>query len=286
MHILVNELPDDPVTLEFLDGETVLQKSEWKPDAKEGGGPDLPPGAPAFLRAFLGGDKLELEEGLNSHTWNLRRKAPETPEGVIHWGFSPGVAVSPGDYTVKLSSGDWSQTRTLRVEKWPTVVATDAELEEQEELGLTIASHLGDLYTAIEKIRDAKSQINGVGERLGKIGASDDETKELTKSITEKLEEVEQQLTQVKSKSRQDPLNFPPMLDNQFVEVYANVVASDFRPTAGARQRLADLEPQLEELLGKLESIMSDDVGRLNDMVAAKQLPAIVIEKPAEADAD
>ena len=281
VHVLVNDLPEGPVTLEFLEGDTVLKKSEWKPGGKEGGGPDLPPGAPAFLRAFLGGDKLELEEGLNSHSWNLRRKAPETPQGVIHWGFSPGVAVSPGEYTVKLTAGDWTQSRTLRVEKWPTVVATQAELEEQEELGLTIAGHLGDLYGAIKQIREAKSQVKGVGERLEKIGASDDETKELTKSINEKLESVEQRLTQVKSKSRQDPLNFPPMLDNQFVEVYANVVASDFRPTAGARQRLADLEPQLEELLGELEGIMRGDVAKLNDLVGAKELPAIVVDSPA-----
>ncbi|MEM9408671.1 MAG: hypothetical protein AAGA81_21755, partial [Acidobacteriota bacterium] len=101
------------------------------------------------------------------------------------------------------------------------------------------------------------------------------EVMELAKEVSKELTEVEEQLTQTKSKSNQDPLNFPPMIDNQFVELYAYVVASQHKPPAGAYERLDDLAPELDGLLTKLGEIQSGKVTELNEKVAGLALPAI-----------
>jgi photosystem II stability/assembly factor-like uncharacterized protein len=275
------EKPEKPVKLEVLgsgsDEEKALVSWEWKPapeGASEEGGRRGGGGG-----GFRGGGaaRLSVEQGLNAFAWPLRLEAPEAPTGVVHWGFTPGVSVVPGEYRIRLSSDDWSQTRTLRVERWPTLPATDEELAEQHELGTRIAGRLDEIYDALARIRDLKSQAQGVTDRLKKAGIEDAELPEMAKALGEKLAAVEEKLTQVKSKSGQDPLNFPPQIDNQYVELYAYVVASNHGPPAGAYQRLADLDPELDELLGQLRALVDTDVSAFNAKADALDIPALAV---------
>ncbi len=271
----------EAVKLAFLRGDEVIRELEWKPGAEDSAEDDNP------FRRFRGSDKLTVKKGLNSFRWNLREEAPEAPKGVIHWGFTPGLSLVPGEYTVRLSRGEWSQSRPLTIKPWPTGETSQAGYEEQYELGQKIAGRLTEIYEAIETIRDLKGQTEGVSARMKKIGMDDEELTEAAKGLTEKLEGVETQLTQVKSKSGQDPLNYPPMIDNQYVELYAYVVASDYQPPAGAYERWDDLDPQLTSLLGELEEILSTDVVSFNEMVASRQIPAIAVsgdEESSETD--
>jgi hypothetical protein len=271
------DVPEEPVKLAVLEGERVVREVEWKPDAKaegEGGDDD-------DFGGFFGGrgDRLQVEKGLNAWSFNLRGKAPEAPRGVVHWGGTPGLALLPGEYTVRLSSGDWSAEQPLTVKAWPELAATAEDLREQHELGSHIAGRLEQIFDAISDIRDLKAQAKGVTERAKKAGIEDEELTRLAKELDEKLSKVEERLTQVKSKSGQDPLNFPPMIDNQYVELYANVVATDHRPTAGARQRLADLDPQLDALLAELQQLVDSDVAAFNAKVDALEVPALAVPK-------
>ncbi|HUP24714.1 MAG TPA: glycosyl hydrolase [Thermoanaerobaculia bacterium] len=279
VYFKVGELPEQPVKLEVLDGETVVRSVEWKPDAKEEGGP----GEDDFFAAFFGGggDRLKVDKGLNAWTWNLRGKGPEVPKGVVHWGFTPGLSVLPGRYTVRLSSGDFSQEQPIVVESWPTLPSTAGDLAEQHELGQRIAGRLDQIFDAIRSVRELKAQAKSVAERAKKAGVENEDLTSLAGELEKKLTEVEEQLTQVKSKSGQDPLNFPPMIDNQYVELYAYVIASNHRPPAGAYERLEDLEPELDALLASLKEIVDTDVAAFNRKVDELKVPALVVPKEA-----
>ncbi|MEM6702515.1 MAG: glycosyl hydrolase [Acidobacteriota bacterium] len=269
----VKALPEEnKIALEIKKGDEVVHSVEWKPGDKA---PEADPNDFRRFFGFGGGDKLVVEEGLNTFSWNLREKAPEKPKGVVHWGFTPGVTVPPGEYTVSLTSGDWSQSQPLKIEKWPTAQGTQADFEEQYELGNKIAGHLNSIFDAITEIRTVKGQIKTVQGQIKESGVEAEEVMELAKEVSKELTEVEEQLTQTKSKSNQDPLNFPPMIDNQFVELYAYVVASQHKPPAGAYERLDDLAPELDGLLTKLGEIQSGKVTELNERVAGLALPAI-----------
>jgi photosystem II stability/assembly factor-like uncharacterized protein len=276
------EKPEQPVKLEVLEGDQVLASWEWKPGAEDEAAGGRGRGGGFF---GFGAAELTVDAGINSFAWPLRLKAPEAPQGVVHWGFTPGVAVLPGEYTVRLSSGDWSQTQPLRVEKWPTIAASDADLAEQHELGKRIAGRLQEIYDAINQIRDLESQAQGVTGRLEKAGIENEELPAMAKELGEKLSAVEEKLTQVKSKSGQDPLNFPPQIDNQYVELYAYVVASNHKPPAGAYQRIADLDPELDGLLGQLREIVETDVAAFNAKAGELAIPALAVAAKKEAAA-
>jgi len=80
----------------------------------------------------------------------------------------------------------------------------------------------------------------------------------------------------VKNESFQDPLNYPPMLDNQYAYLYGYVAMPDGPPTAGARQRFADLNEQWSTLRGRLMDVMNTEVQAFNERVRAVGPPVFV----------
>ncbi len=114
---------------------------------------------------------------------------------------------------------------------------------------------------------------------MKKADMEDEEVADAAKALDKKLTAIEVKLTQVKSKSGQDPINFPPMIDNQFTTLYAYVAGNDYQPTAGARARFEDLKPQLAELMSQLNQILDTDVAAFNTLVSSKNVPPVVIAK-------
>jgi hypothetical protein len=114
---------------------------------------------------------------------------------------------------------------------------------------------------------------------MKKAGMDDPTVAEAQKELDKKLTDIEVKLTQVKSKSGQDPINFPPMIDNQFTTLYAFVAGFDYQPTAGAFTRFDDLKPELAELMSQLRQVMDTDVASFNNLVAGKNVPPVVIAK-------
>ena len=97
------------------------------------------------------------------------------------------------------------------------------------------------------------------------------------KALDEKLTEIEEQITQVKSKSGQDPINFPPMIDNQLTTLYSYVVMADYPPTAGAYERFDDLKPDLASLKAQFDEVVAGDLMAFNQLVAGLNLPPVIL---------
>ncbi|GIS57598.1 MAG: hypothetical protein CM1200mP1_15360 [Candidatus Neomarinimicrobiota bacterium] len=60
------------------------------------------------------------------------------------------------------------------------------------------------------------------------------------------LSTIEEELIQVKSKSRQDPLNYPIKLDNKIAALVGVVSSIDAKPTAQSYDVLEDLVSRLK----------------------------------------
>ncbi len=272
------DLPEKDVKLEILDaGGAVLRSFQGKP----GEAVDETP-APRF-GPRREDPKLPVQKGLNRFAWDLREKGPELPPGVVHWGGAPGMKVVPGSFQARLSTGDWSETVPLQVVLTPSLFATAADLRDQYDFGKRVASEIGSLFEVLSDLRDVKSQSESVLERVKKAGLESEEIASAVKSANEKLTELEESITQVKSKSGQDPLNFPPMIDNQLTSLYGYVVEGEFRPTAGAHQRFEELKPDLQKLRSRFGEIVASEVLALNRIVAGLSLPPVVVPSKAAA---
>jgi len=271
--------PEGELKLEVLDGTgKVLRAVTGKAGEETAAAPV------DFFEAFFGGGgaaKLPVKQGLNNFNWNLRGEAPKKPEGVVHWGFAPGMEVAPGTYQVKLSAGDWSQTQSIKVDVNPNLKTTVADFEKQRELGGQIAARIDDLFQGLAKLRDIKTQANQIVERMKKAGLEEKDVTDAAKALNDKLTAIEEKMTQVKSKSEQDPINFPAMVDNQLTTLYMYVALFPYQPTTGAYRRFDDLKPQVDDLLKQLDSVMGAELSAFNALVRGKNLEPVLVGKSA-----
>jgi len=157
------------------------------------------------------------------------------------------------------------------------------EAQEQYDLLGEVGDMINEMYGGLARLRDVKKQSMAVVARLESSGAETEDVAEAAKAMNAKLTAIEELITQVKSKSGQDPINFPPQIDNQIVTLYGYVLGGfgggDARPTDAAYTRLNDLKPELAELMGQLQEVLDNDLAAFNAMVADLALPAVVISE-------
>jgi hypothetical protein len=134
------------------------------------------------------------------------------------------------------------------------------------------------LYETVNEIRSVKQQLSDLGKRAKDAGHGE-ELQTDADAVIEKLSAIEEELVQPKNESNQDPLNFPPQLDNQLIYVYGYVGGADAKPTKGARTRFADLKMELDSILEKYAEVVKGDVAAFEKQVAEKGIPRILAPK-------
>ncbi len=96
-------------------------------------------------------------------------------------------------------------------------------------------------------------------------------------SINAKLEELEDELRQHRSKVNQDTANFPPLLDDQLAYIASQTIAGDARPTDQGYRRYEDLDAELVDHLDDLQELIEGDVTLFNQLVEDHGLGAVIL---------
>ena len=203
------------------------------------------PGKQADSAALVGGDgasELPVAEGFNTLMWNLRGEALETDihehlledeKGMAHVGRfgegTPGIAVVPGRYQVRLSVGEWIQTQPLQIEILPNLSTTVEALQEQYDLAAEIAWKLKEVYDGLTTLQDIKAQTTGILNRIKKAGIEAGEISEAAKAMTAKLSEIEKKMTRGPVGFQDSGGSITPMLDSQLVLLYVYVDGGSVR---------------------------------------------------------
>jgi photosystem II stability/assembly factor-like uncharacterized protein len=151
-----------PVTLDILDASGKLVRHFSSTDQP----PTVDPNEINFPTYWLQTPQgLSAQSGMHRFVWNLLYPSPPTlephaPMGVIY-GETPmgltGVPALPGQYTVKLTAGGQTLTRSLTVRADPRVDKPMAGLEQQFQLGMQLSADITRTYTAL---RQAKGKEN------------------------------------------------------------------------------------------------------------------------------
>ena len=209
---------------------------------------------------------LPVDIGHNRIRWNLRTKGVNDVEDAITWGYTGGVKVVPGTYQLSLNiNGGQKQIRSLEVLKDPrTEDITKEDFQDQYIMAIAIRDSLNNIYNTIRMIRSVREQVTSIASYAEKAGYKEVQIHRLADSIATKLSSIEGELMQLKNESNQDPLNFPPMLDNQYAHLYGYV---NGLKTAGAKERFADLNEQWSALHARIEDILNKEVAKFNGLM-------------------
>jgi hypothetical protein len=98
-------------------------------------------------------------------------------------------------------------------------------------------------------------------------------------SINKEMTAIEETLYQTKSKSSEDPLNFPIKLNDKLGGVFGVAASGNAAPSQQVKEVYADLAAQCDEQLNKLKRIMNEDVPAFNKLINEKSLPVIGVKK-------
>lgn len=272
------------VKMEILDSSGEVLRSFWSEKPESAGEADAESEAAAEEAEAADSDEPEIpaKPGMNQFLWDKQVTGPDVIESAqFSLAYTGGYFVVPGAYQVRLSSGDWSQTHSFDVLKDPRQTeVTQADLQAQFDLLTEIAGKLTMAHDAVRTIRSVRSQLKEVAGRAKESGYDYDFAAD-AKAIGEKLTDLENDLIQVRSTAGQDPINFPPKLDDQIAYLYTYVFGAYGRPTQGAYERLDDLSVELTPLLHDLQQVLMQDVAAFNEQLQAQGASGIIFKKGA-----
>ncbi len=274
IYYYLKEKPKDELSLEFLDSEGRLIRrfsSETKPEAEPGD-------ALSRISGRAGQPLPPKEPGMNRFVWNMRYPDAERVPGAILWGgLTAGPVAVPGIYEVKLTVCGESQAQTWEWKKDPRLEVSWEELKEQFDFLIQVRDKLSEVNRAIIQLRGVRQKIESLA---GEIKTQEKGLPiiETGRTIVSRLTEIEDVLIQSKSRSSQDPLNYPIKLDNKIAALAGVVASADARPTDQSRELFQEDAAKADREIEKLKAVLETDIPALNAMLKEASIPHIIVK--------
>jgi photosystem II stability/assembly factor-like uncharacterized protein len=230
----------------------------------------------------LGKAKLEASQGFNTFNWDMRYPDALGFDGLILWGGGlNGPKAVPGEYKAVLSVNGQEQEQNFRILADPRWDAAPADLQAQFDFLISVRDKLTETHEAINNIREIRSQINTVVEKV-KGDESKQDIVDLAKNIDKQITQIEQELYQTKNRSNQDPLNYPIKLNNKLANVGSQVSYGNFRPTKQAFDFKNEITRQIDQQLKEYREVVNEELPRFNQLVQQKNVSAVSLKEKEE----
>lgn len=222
--------------------------------------------------------ELTLENGNNIFYWDMMYPGAEKVKGMILWWASlNGPMALPGNYKVTLTVGETSKSQNFTILKNPISETTLADAKAQFNFINDINTKVTEIHKALKNVKKVRDQINS----LKKSMKGKEEHKSLLDYATALLKEmtaIEEILYQTKSKSNQDPLNFPIRLNNKLAHLNSLTRIGSYAPTQQAIDFKNEINKEIDNELAKLYELFDNKVSVLNQKVKDSQIDLIQLD--------
>ena len=219
----------------------------------------------------------DLKAGLNRFVWDMRHEEAKTFDGIIlWWADTDGPQLPPGEYEVRLESKVETQSQPFTLMADPRLSANAEDLQAQYQFLKEVHDKVSEAHGAIANIREVRSQLNSLKQRV-----ADDSTYRpivvMADSLNKQMTEVEETLYQTKSKSGQDPLNYPIQLTNKLAHLLSLYSIGQSRPPQQAYAFKEEVVAQIDAELQKWYAIRNNRISELNDLVRRMEVDAVKV---------
>ena len=234
---------------------------------------------------------MPKEAGLNRFVWNIRYPDAVRVEDDPTWESAEatlaGPVCAPGEYRVRLEAGGDHREASFEIRKDPRTSATQADFDAQFGLRLRIRDKLSEVHEAINAMRGLRGQVEGWEKRASDAGDAGG-IAPAASSLKAKIASVEEELIQVKAKSRQDTLNYPAKLNLKIGGLAMAIGGADFAPTKAMVEVFDDLSRRADAQLARWKEIAERDVPAFDQLVRSSGVPAVtaIQEKKPQPRAD
>jgi len=233
------------------------------PDFDAGYRPQSPPRAPN-------------QRGVNTFTWDMRHAPPSAFRGMILWAAGvQGPMVPPGTYMARLAvNGRTVGTQRFRLIPDPRAKnVSPADYIAQARFLKRVSDRFSEANDAVKAIRDVRT---GVDDRRTKIPADVRATfDQHANALLPAIASVEDSIYQTKSRSGQDPLNYPIRLNNKIGALMGVAASADGRPTKQTYDVFDELSGELDVQLTRLRQALTAHLDPINALLVQAKLPEI-----------
>ena len=232
------------------------------------------------FEAYVGGPSaqplLPKGYGIRRFNWDLRKDPIRHLDGMFVFGSYEGALVPPGDYTLRLTVGRKRSEERAQLLADPRLQASSEAYAAQHELLKGIEGTIADIHGSVAMMQDLRAQMQVLADRLAKL---EDQPKLVDKArdISAQIDSWEKQLVQPDQETFQDVINFPNRLNAELLSLHSRCDGADPRVTAGARQRLADLQTAWQSLVEERDLIIYNEMADFNKLYSEQQLPALFL---------
>lgn len=222
---------------------------------------------------------LALKEGANLFNWNMRYQDAEKIDGMILWWASlNGPTALPGTYKIALTkNNNLVEEHIFEILKDPRSTSSLEDTKQQFEFTLSVQNKINEIHLSLKQVTNVRDQINhlkSVVDKDKKHQTIIDKIKKMEEEITV----IENELYQTRSKSSQDPLNFPIKLNNKLGHLNALNSLGDFKPTKQMLDFKAEIFQLIDVQLNKMKHVFEDDIQDLNQLIKESDIPFISVK--------
>ena len=223
-------------------------------------------------------EKLTLDNGNNIFYWDMMYPGAEKVKGMILWWASlNGPMALPGNYKVTLTMGEISKSQNFTILKNPVSETSIADAKAQFNFINDINAKVTEIHKALKNVKKVRAQvkalkksIKGKEKHAGLITYANNLLKDMTS--------IEETLYQTKSKSNQDPLNFPIRLNNKLAHLNSLTRIGSYAPTQQAIDFKNEINKKIDQELAKLYDLFDNKVKVLNQKVKDSQIDLIQLD--------
>jgi photosystem II stability/assembly factor-like uncharacterized protein len=225
---------------------------------------------PKPIRVFSTHDEknqFKAQQGGNRFVWDMRYPPSEKFEGLVLWSYDlEGPKVVPGTYRVELQYKGVKMSEKFSILTDKRSKTTPAEFKQQFDFVQSIGDKLSTMHRSIKTIREVRAQMESIKKRAGKE-AKFKPLLALIQQADSSMTAVEQALYQTQNRSSQDPLNFPVRLNDKLANLMGLNVVGDFPPTQQSIEVRDMLFKLTDAELAKWESVKTQQLPKINQMV-------------------
>ena len=208
----------------------------------------------------------------------MMHSGAESVKGMILWWASlSGPMALPGNYKVELAVNETKQTQRFNIIRNPASEATERDMKTQFDFINEINTKMTEIHKALKNVQKVRGQVG-----LLKKSIKDKETHkallEYADTLVKDMTTIEETLYQTKSKSGQDPLNFPIRLNNKLAHLNSLTRIGNYAPTQQAFDFKNDIVKDIDIELKKLYSLFDARLKELNQKVKESNIDLIQLD--------
>lgn len=261
-YFIKSKTEKDVVSLTFFDtNDNLIKKFSTKPDKEKKEA------------------NLDVKDGNNIFYWNMMYDGAESVEGMILWWASlSGPIALPGNYKVELAvSENTKMSQSFNILRNPTSEATESDMKAQFDFINDINTKMTEIHKGLKNVKKVRSQV-GLLKKSIKDKEKHKALLEYADNLVKDITKIEETLYQTKSKSGQDPLNFPIRLNNKLAHLNSLTRMGNYAPTQQAIDFKNEITKEIDAELLKLNALFTNGVSTLNKKVKESNIDLIQLD--------